>query len=1080
MKSRFPVSSTGSRSEQSPARGLPIRVAAGAAGIVLAVVLGTGPLAAASAGVGSAAAKVSSVSSTPAPAGIHPIGYSLQKLGRFSGGLAAVRQRGLWGYVDRNGKAVVPFLYENASPFDSGYAVVRRDGRWEIIDTKGVATPLPRPLSEIAPFSEGLAAARERAGGLWGFIDRTGAFVIPPRYDTADHFANGLAAVAVRGAWRYITPTGSLALGTPYYRAYGFSGDGLALFREKRDGGYGYLRRDGTVAIAPVFPEAREFSGGLAPVRIGDRWGYISKTGELAIAPLYDEAFPFSGRFALVRNGPSRLGFIDASGLRAHENDFALAESYSEGIAVVGDAARLWYVDEAGQQVPAGEVDLAMVGDDQTSSCDATAVESVNGYNSSSVIFFRIVNQTNLRWTVDLVDTLANSMKYPLDYSGLAAVPGYPVAVEPASGPGGGIHTFLHRWIANTTLPSGSYPQFDMNLTSGDWKATLSSWNNYTAPPPPTSHPWWEWVKDDAEAMHGLFEVITGTTEGNLWEAAKGAYGIFKTGQDIASGVVDNAPSSNDNQKTDNVFVTSLAVTSGGSRLQPLNGGYCGGDSYTVSDGSQFVFALTTAKSALMPPTFQLTITPYAAFFAQQAFGKLDSFRQGSTSGGAYVTSDYYSCVYPLAFQDWSDSSNEKPCSAPTAFPKYDYMKVASALSPNDALDWWSFANNLPTTGKDPQQVGKWAHLFAGNCGTLPATCPSVLPMTASPPSFDVKTLETTCDCELTVSDAFSPVSPVNLPDKWSVNPGRCTDQPPPSPCTYTVFVPAGANGTFSISDTLTSIPIPVKCTSATMVVAPLSYSGTASLGSACPFAVNVQTPRGPVTSTPSTFVTSSTCTAQAESCSIVLSVPSPTSRQSISLSDAQTTQPINVECLPPPFTISQPSTYVWNNPGTPYCVGPVWASNTRGTVTTADPSLKSSILSSTCVGPQVSCSLTVRIDDTGSPVTFDLYDGTLNATTPVKYGCWYCSDSSGITIMDGLSHKTSAALGYKNTVYMNCYQLPITATQVPAGGSVDFSGCTDNTPNYCPVVTFAPNGGNFVFRDARGTEAPMGVDVVN
>ena len=62
----------------------------------------------------------------------------------------------------------------------------------------------------------------------------------------------------------------------------------------------------------------------------------------------------------------------------------------------------------------------------------------------------------------------------------------------------------------------------------------------------------------------------------------------------------------------------------------------------------------------------------------------------------------------------------------------------------------------------------------------------------------------------------------------------------------------------------------------------------------------------------------------------------------------------------------------------------------------------------------------------------------------------------------------------------MQCYQLPVTATLVSAGGSVDFSGCTDNTPNYCPVVTYAPNGGDFHFRDARGTETGITVHIVN
>jgi hypothetical protein len=45
-------------------------------------------------------------------------------------------------------------------------------------------------------------------GGKWGYIDRTGKYIIKPRFDKADPFSNGLARVELDDTWGYINKTG--------------------------------------------------------------------------------------------------------------------------------------------------------------------------------------------------------------------------------------------------------------------------------------------------------------------------------------------------------------------------------------------------------------------------------------------------------------------------------------------------------------------------------------------------------------------------------------------------------------------------------------------------------------------------------------------------------------------------------------------------------------------------------------------------------------------------------------------------------------------------------------------------------
>ena len=55
----------------------------------------------------------------------------------FSGGFAAVKTGGLWGYIDSSGEYLVTPQYAEATSFVSGCAAVRDDEGWKIIDRSG-------------------------------------------------------------------------------------------------------------------------------------------------------------------------------------------------------------------------------------------------------------------------------------------------------------------------------------------------------------------------------------------------------------------------------------------------------------------------------------------------------------------------------------------------------------------------------------------------------------------------------------------------------------------------------------------------------------------------------------------------------------------------------------------------------------------------------------------------------------------------------------------------------------------------------------------------------------------------------
>ena len=133
----------------------------------------------------------------------------------FSNGLAAVQSKSKWGYIDKKGMMIVQTQFDAAGPFAEGLAQIQIANKMGYIDATGKIVIEPRfeldtqqedpdeKIEMIGKFVDGLACVRfavgAEANAHWGFIDKTGKFVIPPHYEKAEMFSEGLAAVQQNG-----------------------------------------------------------------------------------------------------------------------------------------------------------------------------------------------------------------------------------------------------------------------------------------------------------------------------------------------------------------------------------------------------------------------------------------------------------------------------------------------------------------------------------------------------------------------------------------------------------------------------------------------------------------------------------------------------------------------------------------------------------------------------------------------------------------------------------------------------------------------------------------------------------------
>lgn len=142
-------------------------------------------------------------------------------------------------------------------------------------------------------------------GGRWGFIDAGGRVAIAPRFERADDFSEGLAAVR----------EGKVA---------------------------GYVGPDGTMALVPEQAPAaalvhRPFRSGRAVVRVGRRLGAIDRAGKLAVPARFDKMDDYSEGLALACDAQG-CGWIDVDG------QVVMGPAGMGGTAVKGGVAAGWMV----------------------------------------------------------------------------------------------------------------------------------------------------------------------------------------------------------------------------------------------------------------------------------------------------------------------------------------------------------------------------------------------------------------------------------------------------------------------------------------------------------------------------------------------------------------------------------------------------------------------------------------------------------------------------------------------------------------------------------------------------------------
>jgi hypothetical protein len=283
-------------------------------------------------------------------------------------GLAELIGLGKWGLIARTGEWIRKPEFAAIRIFDRddhSLMLVKAEAGWGVIKPDGTWSIEPK-FEALGALYNGLAPAQ--IGGQSGFVDRTGAFVIPPKFDQTGYFQrDGLSTARIGKMQGLIDRSGAWVV-EPQYDLILHSGDEPIWVRSGEK--FGAIDRSGKLIVSPRFSQRgricadgwvigfdnrkqravpREGMQSVLPdgdlfgsncedplqLEVNGRFGLVDR----ALKPLTEVKFDSIGGFfngAAVAKVDGKLGYLNPDGSWLIEPRFDDAANFVGEYAVAG------------------------------------------------------------------------------------------------------------------------------------------------------------------------------------------------------------------------------------------------------------------------------------------------------------------------------------------------------------------------------------------------------------------------------------------------------------------------------------------------------------------------------------------------------------------------------------------------------------------------------------------------------------------------------------------------------------------------------------------------------------------------
>ena len=235
-----------------------------------------------------------------------------------------VKKDGKYGVVSEKGAVILPLKYSNINSNKNGYTV-KLNQKAGLFNSEGKEIiPISYHWVYTDKIDDNIPIVAELNDNNAGYINTKNEWVIPPTYQYAFAFRQGVARVKKGRNYMYINLKGEPVIqdfdnyviqnfdnyviepsDNTYiigvrkeckYMVYDLNGNlldtydgfinnwsGNAIFGVKKGGKWGYIDGYGKVIVPFEYEEVNNFSEGLASVRKDGKWGYINPKNEIVI-----------------------------------------------------------------------------------------------------------------------------------------------------------------------------------------------------------------------------------------------------------------------------------------------------------------------------------------------------------------------------------------------------------------------------------------------------------------------------------------------------------------------------------------------------------------------------------------------------------------------------------------------------------------------------------------------------------------------------------------------------------------------------------------------------------------------------
>jgi hypothetical protein len=178
----------------------------------------------------------------------------------------------------------------------------------------------------------------------YAYDANNGVFTIPPKYDDALYFEEGLAPVKIGDKWGYINEQGVLVIPMKFDYANIFD-KGYAMVGKASASGtfgqykYGLINKAGVLVLPMKYDGLGDLEEGLISDQVGDKMGFINVQGVQVIPLKFDaksgNMSDFANGFAKISVG-NKFEYIDKTGKIICPPKYTQAQDFKEGMAMVG------------------------------------------------------------------------------------------------------------------------------------------------------------------------------------------------------------------------------------------------------------------------------------------------------------------------------------------------------------------------------------------------------------------------------------------------------------------------------------------------------------------------------------------------------------------------------------------------------------------------------------------------------------------------------------------------------------------------------------------------------------------------